>query len=407
MNTESLSSIQVDTKHSPEQDSVGSSQVTATCKKTLRSTNILNTPSLFEQGYWDIQSLNREHLPAIDKQIDNKTKPLGALGQLESLARQLALIQRSINPEHTGIEINKPIMLVFAGDHGIANNGISIAPPEVTQQMVLNFLSGGAAINCFCRTLGWTMKVIDAGICNPIAENIQSNDQFMLIEQRIGPGTADFSCQPAMSEDQAEQALYLGAKVANEQIALGSNLLAFGEMGIGNTSSASALLSLICGLSPERTTGKGTGISVEQLAKKVQLISDALVRVNQSHGTKAFTPKTALTEVGGFEIAQIVGAILATAAAGKSILIDGFIVSVAALLAVRIAPRAQEYMLFAHCSAELAHQQVLAQLDARPLLSLGLRLGEGTGAALALPLLQAAASFYNDMATFESTGITV
>ncbi|WP_240919913.1 nicotinate-nucleotide--dimethylbenzimidazole phosphoribosyltransferase [Paraglaciecola sp. 20A4] len=366
-----------------------------------------NTASLFEQGSWQIQSLNSELLPAIDKHIDDKTKPLGALGQLESLARQLALIQRSNNPENTNIEINKPAMLVFAGDHGIANNGISIAPPEVTQQMVLNFLSGGAAINCFCRTLGWTMKVIDAGICTPIGANIQSDDRYMLIEQRIGSGTADFSCQAAMSEGQAEQALALGAKVANKQISQGSNVLAFGEMGIGNTSSASALLSLICGLSPERTAGKGTGISDEQLAKKVQLISDALVRVNQFHGTKAFTPQTALTEVGGFEIAQIVGAILATAAAGKSILIDGFIVSVAALLAVRIAPRAQEYMLFAHCSAELAHQQVLAQLDARPLLSLGLRLGEGTGAALALPLLQAAASFYNDMATFESAGITV
>ena len=223
----------------------------------------------------------------------------------------------------------------------------------------------------------------------------------------MGSGTADFSTQAAMTQEQAEQALLMGAKIATEQITQGSNVLAFGEMGIGNTSSASALLSLICGLSPERTTGKGTGISDEQLANKVQLITDALERVKNTHGTKAFTPQTALAEVGGFEIAQIIGAMLASAQAGKSILVDGFIVSVAALFATRIAPKAQDYMLFAHCSAEHAHQQVLAQLDARPLLSLGLRLGEGTGAALALPLLQAAASFYNDMASFESAGITV
>lgn len=406
MNTGTLSTLTVDAQHMPEQDPAACPEVYSP-SQTATSADIANDSSLFTQGYWQIPALKTSQLAAIHAHIDNKTKPQGALGQLEDLARQLAQIQQGTSHSATKIQINKPVMLVFAGDHGIARNGISIAPPEVTQQMVLNFLNGGAAINCFCRTLGWNMKVIDAGILQPITLSSDSQSSDMLIEQRIGHGTADFACQPAMKEAQAEQALALGAKVAAEHIAQGSNVLAFGEMGIGNTSSASALLSLICGLSPERTTGKGTGINDEQLAKKVQLICDALERVNKTHGTKAFTPKIALTEVGGFEIAQIVGAMLATAAAGKSILVDGFIVSVAALIAVRIAPRAQEYMLFAHCSAEHAHQQVLAQLDARPLLSLGLRLGEGTGAALALPLLQAAASFYNDMATFESANVTV
>lgn len=363
--------------------------------------------SVFEQTYWQIAPVDSACLPSIDERINHKTKPLGALGQLEDLARQLAQIQHPAPEGSQPIEINRPVMLVFAADHGIAAHNISIAPPEVTQQMVLNFINGGAAINCFSKTLGWTMKVIDAGMLSPIDETARASTSDMLIEQSIGLGTADFSKQAAMSQDQAEQALLMGAKIATEQIEQGSDVLAFGEMGIGNTSSASALLSLICGLSPERTTGKGTGISDEQLANKVQLITDALARVEQTHGTKAFTPQTALAEVGGFEIAQIIGAMLATAKAGKSILVDGFIVSVAALIATRIAPRAQDYMLFAHCSAEHAHQQVLAQLDARPLLSLGLRLGEGTGAALALPLLQAAASFYNDMASFESAGVTV
>lgn len=367
--------------------------------------------SVFDQSHWQILPVDTSNLNNIDEKINNKTKPLGALGQLEDLARQLAQIQQSPSQRssriETRIEINKPVMLVFAADHGIAANGISIAPSDVTQQMVLNFLNGGAAINCFSTALGWQMKVIDAGMLSPVSDNARKSASNMLIEQPTGQGTADFSKQAAMTQTQAEQALAMGANIAAQHIAQGSNVLAFGEMGIGNTSSASALLSLICGLSPQRTTGKGTGITDEQLGKKIQLIEDALERVNKVHGTKAFTPQTALMEVGGFEIAQIVGAILETAKAGKSILVDGFIVSVAALIAVRIAPRARDYMLFAHCSAEHAHQQVLAQLDARPLLSLGLRLGEGTGAALALPLLQAAASFYNDMATFESAGVTV
>lgn len=388
MNTEVLTNKPVNTRQ-PSQGQSEAQYATA-------------TGSHFSNKYWQIPRLDRTPLPLIEQHINNKTKPAGALGQLETLARQLAHIQWHDNAQTNQIHIKQPVMLVFAADHGIAQHDISIARPEVTGQMVHNFLSGGAAINCFCRTLGWKMQVIDAGMLQPI-----KNPPAMLLEKRIAAGTADFSVTPAMSETQAEKALEYGAQVARQHIEQGSNVLAFGEMGIGNTSSASVLVSLLCGLKAEDTAGKGTGISDEQLAQKISLINDALMRVNNTHGTKAFTPKTALSEVGGFEIGQIVGAILATAAAGKTILIDGFIVSVAALMAVRIAPRALDFMLFAHCSAEKAHQQVLAQLDASPLLSLGLRLGEGTGAALALPLLQAAASFYNDMATFDSAHVTV
>jgi nicotinate-nucleotide--dimethylbenzimidazole phosphoribosyltransferase len=210
-----------------------------------------------------------------------------------------------------------------------------------------------------------------------------------------------------MTKTQAEQCLLFGEQAAKSQLATGSNVLGFGEMGIGNTSTASALLCVLTGLSAEQTTGTGTGITSEQLAKKVQLITLAQKRVREKYSEEKIDCHTALIELGGFEIGQIVGAMLATASAGKTILIDGFIVSVAALMTIRIAPQAQQFMLFAHCSAENAHQLLLKELKVTPLLDLGLRLGEGTGAALAVPLLRVAANFYNNMATFDSAQVTV
>ncbi|WP_340677469.1 nicotinate-nucleotide--dimethylbenzimidazole phosphoribosyltransferase [Paraglaciecola sp.] len=368
----------------------------------MNSQSNTSSSSVFDAHYWAIPALDEALLANIDTTIANKTKPLGALGQLENLARQLAHIQGIDKQQGNKILLKQPTMLIFAADHGIAQNGISIAPPDVTGQMVLNFLAGGAAINCFCRTFDWHLQVIDAGMLQPAP--IQ---HAMLLNKRLGEGTDDFSQAPAMSAQQAQQALVYGAQVAQQAIKQGSNLLAFGEMGIGNTSSASALLSLLGDFAPELTTGKGTGINEQQFVKKMQLIDQAINRVKTHHGDSAQHPAIALMEVGGFEIGQIVGAMLATAAAGKTLLVDGFIVTVAALIATKIAPRSRGYMLFAHTSAEQAHELVLSQLEAQPLLSLGMRLGEGTGAALALPLLQAAASFYNDMATFASAQVKV
>lgn len=364
--------------------------------------NTTSPSDVFSARYWAIPALDETLLPTIEHTIANKTKPVGSLGQLENLARQMAHIQWHDNQHSNTICLNKPTMLVFAADHGIAQHAISIAPQEVTGQMVLNFLEGGAAINCFCRTFNMHMQVIDAGMLKPA-----DSDSAMLVNKRLGDGTHDFSKTPAMSLAQVQQGLINGAHVAQQHVQAGSNLLAFGEMGIGNTSSASALLSLICDLEPELTAGKGTGIDQRQLAKKIQLLEKAIERVKESHGKASQRSIIALQEVGGFEIAQITGAILAGAAAGKTLLIDGFIVTVAALVATKVAPRCREYMIFAHTSAEQAHELVLKQLNAKPLLSLGLRLGEGTGAALALPLLQAAASFYNDMATFASAQVKV
>ena len=340
---------------------------------------------------WTILPLDRSPEPAIQQHIDQKTKPLGALGRLEELACQLALIQRQER-----ITIEQPTMLVFAADHGIARHGISIAPSDVTRQMVLNFLGGGAAINCFCREHQIELKVVDAGILTPI-------DDPRLIHQRLGAGTADLSVEPAMSQEQAHLGLQLGSELAKAQIAAGCNLLAFGEMGIGNTTPAAALLAALTGVPVAACVGRGTGIDDAQLSRKISLVSQALARVGDGSD-----PIRLLAELGGFEIAQITGAMLAAAEQQITMLIDGFIVTSAALLAVKIAPAARDYMIFSHGSSEgSGHGIMLETLKARPLLDLGLRLGEGTGAALALPLLRSACAFYNEMASFASAGVSV
>lgn len=340
---------------------------------------------------WQIAPLNRAAAADIQQRIDQKTKPLGALGQLEQLALQIALVQ-----QQQRISIERPLMLIFAADHGIAEEGVSIAPSSVTQQMVLNFLAGGAAINCFCRTNRLPIKVIDAGIKDEIKPAPSA-----LILQRIAAGTRNFAQQPAMTLAQAERALRLGQELADSEIAAGSNLLAFGEMGIGNSSAAAAILAAISHAPVANCVGLGTGINEQQLAKKIALVSQAVARIEDR------SPLNVLSEVGGFEIAQICGAMLATAQAQKLMLVDGFIVTAAALLAVQFNPNARDYMIFAHQSEEAGHQLMLQLLNAKPLLNLGLRLGEGTGAALALPIIQAAVSFYNQMATFESAGVKV
>ncbi len=334
---------------------------------------------------------------AIWHRINQKTKPLGALGQLEQVAHQLALIQsqgKSKAVEH--ISIKQPTVLVFAGDHGIADEGISIAPSAVTQQMVLNFLAGGAAINCFCRANDVAMKVIDTGILLPVES--QHPD---FIVQRLGGRTENFAQQSAMSPEQVDQGLDYGQSLVESIIDAGSNLVMFGEMGIANTSSAAALLASLSDLPVAECVGKGTGISDEQFEKKRQLVAKG---VERSNGKNA---KQALAEVGGYEIVQMAGAFIGAYRKKTPVLVDGFIVTVAAYVATLIEPECRDYMIFAHCSDESGHKKVLQLLEATPLLNLSLRLGEGTGAVLAVPLLKAAAEFYNNMASFEEAGVTV
>ncbi len=355
---------------------------------------------------WHIKKIDHACAEQVQQKIDQKTKPRGALGQLETLAKKLAQISLT---HHKGddIKFEHTVILIFAADHGIAEAGISIAPSEVTGQMVANFVNGGAAINCFCRANQVDLKVIDAGVKFP--PNIKADN---LINQWISAGTLNFAEQAAMSETQLQKALKKGAKMARREIESGKHILGFGEMGIGNTSSASALLSAVLGLTPEQTTGRGTGITDEQFNLKKALIEQALVRViNQyelsdlSQISSRLTPEQILAEFGGFEIAQMVGAMLTTAEMGYPIVVDGFIVSIAALLASKINPNICDYFVFAHHSNEQAHQLILNHFNAQPLLQLDLRLGEGTGAALAMPLIKSAVTFYNQMATFESASV--
>lgn len=338
-----------------------------------------------------VESVQREHEAIIQVTIESKTKPPGALGQLEETARLLA---RRLGPAR--IKLERPVMVVFAGDHGISAEGVSVATSIVTHQMVRNFLSGGAAINVFCQNAGMALEVVDAGIALPI------DDEPKLVRQSLGPGTNNFVVGPAMSEEQVERGLAWGRQVSHLHATLGSNIIGFGEMGIGNTSAASALMALTLGLPAELCVGRGTGINEKTLQKKLRLISEALQRHAQ-----AKSPQERLAAVGGFEIVQLTGAMLGAAEAGMVILVDGFIASVAALLAVDIEQGVKDSLLFCHRSGEQGHERLLQYFAAKPLLDLGLRLGEGTGAALAYPIVRAAAAFYNDMASFDDLGISL
>ncbi|XPF96251.1 nicotinate-nucleotide--dimethylbenzimidazole phosphoribosyltransferase [Colwellia sp. RE-S-Sl-9] len=345
----------------------------------------------------EIKALNLEFESKIQDKINQKTKPVGSLGLLESTALQLALIQSNkSNKLISHISINKPTALVFAGDHGISEESVSIAPSCVTRQMVQNFIAGGAAINCFCKVNNIDFKVVDAGIIDPITDS-----SSRLINMRLGAGTKNFVHESAMTMEQVELGLSYGEQVVAPIIKNGSNLLILGEMGIGNTSSATAITARLTHSDVDLCVGVGTGITAEQLFKKKTLIEKALARFDSDE------PLTVLKEVGGFEIVEITGAILAAAQAGICILIDGFILSTAALVACKINSNVRDYLIFAHESHEFGHQLLLRHLKAKPLLNLGLRLGEGTGAAVALPLLTAAAAFYNNMASFEDAGVTV
>ena len=328
---------------------------------------------------------------ALQQKIDHKTKPLGALGCLEDIALQVGLIQHTLSPQ-----LNKPTMLVFAGDHGIAASGVSPYPQAVTAQMVINFLNGSAGINVFAKQNGFNLRVIDAGV------NHQFESHLNLIDAKIANGTASFLHEPAMTLAQCEQALTRGAELAKKEIVAGSNVLGFGEMGIANTSSASCLMSVLCDLPIEACVGRGTGLDDAGLVNKTKILKQAI----QHHALNGQDPIRVLATFGGFEIAMMAGAMLGAAEHKALLLIDGFIATSALLVASKLQPNILHYCVFAHCSGEAGHKQLLEYLNVKPLLDLGLRLGEGTGAALAYPLVQAAVNFLNDMASFESAGVS-
>ena len=331
---------------------------------------------------------------ALQTKIDQKTKPLGALGELEKLALRVGLIQNSLTPT-----LQHPTVVIFAGDHGATTAGVSAYPSDVTAQMVLNFLNRGAAINVFAENNGLSLRVVDVGV----AYDFPRHDN--LTGAKVAPGTANYVAQPAMSEGQCREALTAGAEIVENLNDGGCNVVGFGEMGIGNTASAALLMALLCGLPLARCVGAGAGLDADGIARKTAVLEQARQRIEESHGGVP-DPLTVLAEAGGLEIAALCGALLAAANRRMVILVDGFIVSAALLVAHALRPAVLDYCVFSHCSDEAGHLLMLEHFGAKPLLDLNLRLGEGSGGALAYPLLRAAVDFLDRMASFESAGVS-
>jgi nicotinate-nucleotide--dimethylbenzimidazole phosphoribosyltransferase len=333
--------------------------------------------------------------------LDSLTKPLGSLGDLERLAARICAIQRTLTPE-----IRRPVAVVFAADHGVAERGVSAYPQSVTRQMVQNFLDGGAAISVLARSLAVDLWVVDAGVATDCGRHPR------LIDARMRAGTRDFAAEPAMTDAECRAAARRGAQIVEQVVGESGNTLLLGEMGIGNTAAAALLMHCVTGIALRECVGRGTGLDDEGLARKLTTLAAALARaapLAQTAPSARTAPSEAielLTEFGGYEIAMLVGAMLAAASRRAMIVVDGFTVTVAVVLAARIEPKVLEYCVFSHCSAEHAHRGLLEFLNVRPLLDLHLRLGEGSGAALALPLIRSAVHLFTQMATFSSAGVS-
>ena len=327
---------------------------------------------------------------AAERHLDSLTKPAGSLGRLEEIALRLALL-RGGSPE-----VRHPVIFTFAADHGVAAEGVSAYPQVVTAQMVENFLRGGAAVNVLARQAGARLVVADFGVAAPLERSER------LVVCPIGPGTANIAAGPAMTREQAVRAIETGAALAQQALDAGADLLATGEMGIGNTTVASAIAAALTGGAPERVTGRGTGVDDATLARKIEVVRRAL-EVNRPDAGDGLD---VLRKVGGFEIGGLVGVILAGAARRVPVVLDGFIAGSAALIAVALAPAARHALFAAHRSAEPGHALVLDHLGLTPYLDLSLRLGEGTGAALFIHLARAAALVWSEMATFKAAGVS-
>lgn len=337
-----------------------------------------------------IEPLDAQALQKALERQDQLTKPPKSLGKLEALGVRLAGIQRTEKPE-----ITRPVAIVCAGDHGVCEEGVSAFPASVTPLMVLNFLAEGAAVNAIARTVGAKVQVINAGV------NADLPDHAVLVNTPIRRGTRNLRTEPALSREEAEKAILLGAEVAIKAIQAGADILIPGEMGIGNTTPAAAITARMLDLAPELVTGRGTGISDEGLTHKIQVIQDALNRAGSLKGD----PLGVLADLGGLEIAAMTGVMLAGAANRVPVVIDGFIAGSAALIAADLSPLARDYFFASHQSVEIGHIKQLSALGLEPLLNLDMRLGEGTGGVLCVPILQAAASVLKNMATFAEAGI--
>jgi len=324
------------------------------------------------------------------RRLDSLTKPLGALGRLETLAAQVCAAQRTLEPV-----IAHPVALVFAADHGVADRGVSAYPCAVTAQMVKNFLSGGAAISVLARQQAIELWIVDAGVDGDCGSHPR------LIGAKVRRGTRDLAAEAAMSDAECRQALERSRDLIDQVVPSGGNTVLLGEMGIGNTAAAALLMHGLTGLPLADCVGRGTGLDDAGLERKRTVLASAFRRRPPPQH-----PLELLAEFGGYEIAMLVGALMGAAARRHVIILDGFTVTVAAALAARIEPKVLDYCVFGHCSAEHAHRALLAHLGVQPLLDLGMRLGEGSGAAIALSVVRAAVALFTGMATFEGAGVS-
>jgi nicotinate-nucleotide--dimethylbenzimidazole phosphoribosyltransferase len=325
--------------------------------------------------------------------LDSLTKPLGSLGRLEELVRRYAAIRRDGSARWGGGAI-----AVFVADHGVADEGVSAYPKAVTVQMLRNIAEGGAAISVLARHFLFDLKVIDVGVESDTSADPMRN----VVYRRIGAGTHNFLHQPAMSPDDAIRALEVGIEAAGESARAGATMLGIGEMGIANSTSAAALLCATTGLPPERIAGRGTGVDEARFRRKVEVIGQALAL----HRAALGDPLARLAALGGFEIAAMAGACLGCAAHHMPVVVDGFIATAAAAVASGFRPVLRDYLYFAHRSSEGGHSLALEHMNARPILDLDMRLGEGTGAALAMAVIRAALALFHQMATFAGAGVS-
>ena len=341
---------------------------------------------------FDIKRPDLSLKPALQGKIDDLTKPKGSLGRLEELALQIGLIQQSLTPT-----LNKPQNVLFAADHGIVEEGVSVAPKEVTWQQVCHFThpDGTGGVNFLCRQHGFQLKVVDAGVDYDLPRDRG------IIDFKIRRGTSSFLKGPAMSRDEMERCLECGARVVQQCADEGSNILSFGEMGIGNTSSSSVWMSYFAGIPIAECVGAGSGLDSDGIRHKVDVLSRSIDNYS-GDGTAA----DIIRWFGGFEMVMAVGAMLKAAELGIIILVDGFIMTACMLAASRLYPEVLDYAIFGHCGDESGHRRMLDAMGAKPLLNLGLRLGEGTGAICAYPIVQSAVNMINQMDTFSGADIT-
>ena len=340
-----------------------------------------------------INSPDESLRPAIQEKIDNLNKPKGSLGRLEELAMQVCLIQQTLSPS-----LEHPCHLLLGGDHGIEREGVSVSPREVTWQQMINFTRGGGGVNMFCRQHGFKLRIVDVGV----DYDLSAVDG--IIDRKIARGTKNFLYEPAMTEEEFDKAIEVGAALVDDCIAEGCKILSIGEMGIGNTSPSSIWMHLFGNIPLNDCIGAGSGLDSPGIRHKYEVLSKAVTC--HERVSKYPDPIVTLRYFGGFEMIAAIGAMLRAAECHLVVLVDGFIMTACALAAIRLYPASHDYMIFTHCGDESGHRKMLDIVNARPLLNLGLRLGEGTGALCAFPIVDSAVRMINEMNNFDNAKIT-